>query len=58
MLISADLDEVYTLSDRLAVIYDGRLVAECVPEEYTKVQLGLLMTGSPLETVRKESEHA
>ena len=58
LLISADLDEVYTLSDRLAVIYDGRLVAECVPEEYTKVQLGLLMTGRALETAREEREHA
>ena len=58
LLISADLDEVYTLSDRLAVIYDGQLVTECIPEEYTKVQLGLLMTGSPLENVRKEREHA
>lgn len=56
LLISADLDEVYTLSDRLAVIYEGRLVMECRPEEYTKVQLGLLMTGSPLEAVRKDQE--
>ena len=57
LLISADLDEVYTLSDRLAVIYDGRIVTECVPEEYTKVQLGLLMTGSPMEMIRKEGQH-
>lgn len=57
LLISADLDEVCTLSDRLAVIYGGKLVTECRPEDYTKVQLGLLMTGSPLEAVRKEDEH-
>ena len=57
LLISADLDEVCTLSDRLAVIYGGKLVAECRPEDYTKVQLGLLMTGSPLEAVRKEDKH-
>ncbi|MGI6084258.1 MAG: ABC transporter ATP-binding protein [Acetivibrionales bacterium] len=53
LLVSADLDEVYTLSDRLAVLYDGRIVVECVPEEFTKVQLGLLMTGSPLESVKR-----
>lgn len=58
LLLSADLDEVYTLSDRLAVIYDGQLVTECIPEEYSKIQLGLLMTGSPLEDVRREREHA
>ena len=53
LLISADLDEVYTLSDRLAVLYDGKIVVECVPEEFTKVQLGLLMTGNPLESVKR-----
>ncbi|MEG1062034.1 MAG: ATP-binding cassette domain-containing protein, partial [Oscillospiraceae bacterium] len=51
LLISADLDEVYTLSDRLAVIFDGKIVTECEPETFSKVQLGLLMTGTPLETV-------
>lgn len=53
LLISADLDEVYSLSDRLAVLYDGKIVTECVPEEYTKVELGLLMTGSPMEALSK-----
>lgn len=57
LLISADLDEVYTLSDRLAVLYDGNIVTECVPEEFTKVQLGLLMTGTPLETVLEVSKN-
>lgn len=51
LLVSADLDEVYALSDRLAVLYDGTLVTECNPEEFTKVELGFLMLGSPLETV-------
>lgn len=53
LLISADLDEVVSLSDRLAVLYDGKIVTECVPEDYTKVELGLLMTGSPLEALSK-----
>ena len=55
LLLSADLDEVYALSDRLAVIYGGRLVTECCPTDFSKIQLGLLMTGTPLESVRKES---
>lgn len=46
LLISADLDEVKTLSDRLTVIYDGCLVAEGKPEEFTDMELGLLMTGA------------
>ena len=46
LLISADLDEVKNLSDRLMVIYDGRIVAEGTPEEFDDMQLGLLMTGA------------
>lgn len=46
LLISADLDEVKSLSDRLTVIYDGELVAEGKPEEFDDMELGLLMTGA------------
>ena len=46
LLISADLDEVKSLSDRLTVIYDGELVAEGRPEEFDDMELGLLMTGA------------
>ena len=53
LLISADLDEVVKLSDRLLVIYEGRIVADCAPEEFSKVQLGLLMTGNSLESVKE-----
>jgi len=55
LLVSADLDEIYTLSDRISVIYEGEIVAECLPGELTKAQLGLLMTGNsltPVETGR------
>lgn len=45
LLISADLDEVKTLSDRLHIIYDGRIVANAAPGELSDIQLGLLMTG-------------
>lgn len=46
LLISADLDEVKTLSDRLTVMYGGQLVAEGRPEEFDDMELGLLMTGA------------
>lgn len=46
ILISADLDEVRCLSDRLCVMYDGKIVAKGHPDEMDEVQLGLLMTGS------------
>lgn len=46
LLISADLDEVKNLSDRLMVMYDGEIVAEGAPEEFEDMELGLLMTGA------------
>jgi simple sugar transport system ATP-binding protein len=45
LLISADLDEIRSLSDRIAVMYEGRIVAERTPAETNEEDLGLLMTG-------------
>lgn len=53
LLISADLDEVRALSDRILVLYEGEIVSESMPDELSEVQLGLLMTGSPI-TSEKE----
>jgi ABC-type uncharacterized transport system ATPase subunit len=44
LLVSAELDEIRSLSDRIAVIYEGRLVS-MEPAEATEERLGLLMTG-------------
>ncbi|MCT4686136.1 ABC transporter ATP-binding protein [Vallitalea sp.] len=46
LLISADLDEVRNLSDRLAVIYEGEIVLEAKRDEFTESELGVYMTGS------------
>ena len=48
LLISADLDEVRSLSDRLADIYGGRIVAEGKPDTWSDMEIGLLMTGGSL----------
>jgi len=45
LLISADLDEIWALSDRIAVIYEGRIVAVKDPERTSETELGLLMAG-------------
>nr|WP_243700628.1 MULTISPECIES: ABC transporter ATP-binding protein [Caldanaerobacter] len=45
LLISADLDEVLSLSDRIGVMYKGKIVAEFKPEETTLEQIGLYMLG-------------
>ncbi|MBK5221913.1 MAG: ABC transporter ATP-binding protein [Acidimicrobiia bacterium] len=46
LLISADLEELIGLSDRLLVIYGGRLVAELDPAQVTAQELGSHMTGA------------
>jgi ABC-type uncharacterized transport system ATPase subunit len=46
LLISADLDELIGLSDRIEVILRGRLVAEFDPRTVTPEQLGSAMTGA------------
>ncbi len=52
LLVSADLDEVCTLSDRMIVMFEGRIVAECLPDTYSKTELGLLMTGNPVSVAK------
>lgn len=46
LLLSADLDELIGLSDRIVVILRGRLVAELDPQDITPEQLGATMTGA------------
>lgn len=45
LLISEDLDEILELSDRVAVIYEGELMAVLSAHDATTAQLGLLMSG-------------
>jgi ABC-type uncharacterized transport system ATPase subunit len=45
LVISADLEEILSLSDRIAVMYEGRIVGLLSPEEATEERLGLMMTG-------------
>ena len=46
LLISFELDEIMNVSDRIAVIYEGEIVAIVNPKETTERELGLLMAGS------------
>ena len=45
LLVSAELEEVTSLADRLLVIYHGRIVGEVDPRRATHEEIGLLMTG-------------
>lgn len=54
LLISAELDELRSLSDRIMVIYEGEIVASGKTEEFTEEELGLLMAGHKAEEVGYE----
>lgn len=48
LLVSADLNEVMSLSDRILVMYEGRIMGELSQAEAAAEKLGLLMAGSAL----------
>ena len=45
LLISADLDEVLELADRVGILYSGRIVREFRPGELSPVEIGHCMLG-------------
>ena len=51
LLVSAELDEVMSLADRIAVMYHGQIVAVVQADQATREDLGLLMAGAKLEPV-------
>ncbi len=50
LLISFELDEIFNLSDRIAVIHRGALTGIVTPHETDVQQVGLMMAGVNLET--------
>jgi general nucleoside transport system ATP-binding protein len=45
LLVSAELEEVLSLSDRVLVMYQGRIVGEVDPKQVSQEEIGLMMTG-------------
>ncbi|SMY06044.1 ABC transporter ATP-binding protein [Flavimaricola marinus] len=45
LLVSVELDEILSLSDRIAVMFDGKIMGERLPEQTNVKELGLLMAG-------------
>lgn len=45
LVVSSELDEILALSDRILVMYRGRIVAERTPDNTSSTELGLLMAG-------------
>jgi ABC-type uncharacterized transport system ATPase subunit len=49
LLISADLDEVLMVADRVLVLYEGQIMGEFIPGELANSEIGLLMGGAKQE---------
>ena len=49
LLVSAELEEVTALADRLLIIHDGQIAGEVDPKLATVEEIGLLMTGGKLD---------
>jgi simple sugar transport system ATP-binding protein len=45
LLVSVELEEILSLSDRIAVMFDGNIMGERMPNETDEKELGLLMAG-------------
>ncbi|GGB10821.1 ABC transporter ATP-binding protein [Allosediminivita pacifica] len=45
LLVSVELDEILSLSDRIAVMFDGTIMGERLPDETDQTELGMLMAG-------------
>ncbi|MPM47819.1 Ribose import ATP-binding protein RbsA [bioreactor metagenome] len=53
LLVSLELDEVLSLSDRIAVMYDGKIVAVLDRKDANEQKLGVLMAGGTLRDVKE-----
>ncbi len=49
LLVSADLNEVMSLSDRILVLHEGRVMGSMSADEATTERLGLMMAGATVE---------
>ncbi len=45
LLVSVELEEIFSLSDRIAVMFDGHIMGERLPADTDEKELGLLMAG-------------
>ncbi|MCJ7625317.1 MAG: ABC transporter ATP-binding protein, partial [Anaerolineaceae bacterium] len=56
LLVSVELDEIFSLSDRIAVIYRGQIVGIFDAEDVTEEKIGILMAGGSLEDLEQNTE--
>ena len=56
LLVSLELDEVMSLSDRILVMYEGEIVGELDPKQTTVQELGLYMAGAKRQEGGEQNE--
>jgi len=56
LMISLDLDEILTVADRIAVIYEGKIMAVMDAKDADVDHIGLLMGGKPSAVYSKKNE--
>lgn len=49
LVVSFELDEILNVSDRIAVIHDGKIQGIVTPETTNKQELGILMAGGQVK---------
>ena len=49
LVISQDLDELFSISDRIAVLHEGALSAPLATGQVTRETIGLMMAGSEVD---------
>jgi simple sugar transport system ATP-binding protein len=55
LLVSEELEELLALSDRIYVIYEGKIMGEVAGDEIENIDLiGQMMTGTPLEEIQSQ----
>ena len=57
LLVSAELDEIMSLSDRIAVMYEGKIVYTVDAAQATREELGLWMAGAAENLASEEGSH-
>jgi general nucleoside transport system ATP-binding protein len=56
LLVSLELDETLDMSDRILVMYEGRIVAELDPKQTSFHEIGLYMSGSKIGGENRETQ--
>ncbi len=54
LLISMELEEIFSLSDRILVMYEGQIMGEVTPDTTSMDEVGLMMAGHRLDDIRSQ----